>query len=141
MRTGVLTFPLDIGPNPLINKRLTTAVLLFSLALNACMFVPERKPQSAQDAECDMIMPKWKLSVAAADDVDACNGSSKGEAEACLVTLGIIIPVGSFVVSGSIVITGNTLRWLEYQGKCDDSTINRALALLKKRSANDDHDD
>src|SRR6185436_17062241 len=44
-----------------------------------------------------------------------------GDEEACLA---IIVGTGavSTVVSGSIVIVGNTLYWLEEQGRCEEST-------------------
>jgi len=32
----------------------------------------------------------------------------------------------SGVVSGSIALVGNTLHWLETQGKCDDGMLKRA---------------
>ena len=51
--------------------------------------------------------------------------------EACLVTFGIIIPAGSFVISGGIVLVGNTLYWLEYQGTCKDGLILKGLDQLK----------
>ena len=57
-----------------------------------------------------------------------------GEGEAvlvCLALTGVVIPAGSFVVSGSIVLSSNTLRWLEYQGHCDDGVIQKALQKIK----------
>jgi hypothetical protein len=44
-------------------------------------------------------------------------------AECLLFTLiGVpVIAATSFIVSGSIVVIGNTLHWIEKQGTCDDS--------------------
>lgn len=41
----------------------------------------------------------------------------------CLAAMGVVIPVGSLVVSGSIVLVGNTMHWLEYHGTCDDGLL------------------
>ena len=49
----------------------------------------------------------------------------------CLVLMGVVIAAGSLVVSGSIVLSSNTLRWLEYQGHCDDGVIQKALQKIK----------
>jgi hypothetical protein len=45
--------------------------------------------------------------------------------------MGVVIPAGSLVVSGSIVLSSNTLRWLEYQGHCDEGVIQKALQKIK----------
>ncbi len=43
--------------------------------------------------------------------------------EACLAVI-LAVSAGSFIVSGSIVLTNNTVHWLEYQGTCSDSYLN-----------------
>ena len=48
-----------------------------------------------------------------------------------LALMGVVIPAGSLIVSGSIVLSSNTLRWLEYQGHCDDGVIQKALQKIK----------
>ena len=60
-------------------------------------------------------MPEWKLTLAEINDVNICQSSAK-DAAYCILAIGVVIPAGTFVVSGSIVIVGNTLHWLEYQG-------------------------
>lgn len=54
--------------------------------------------------------------------VGSCGGSDEAAA-ACLAIFGIVIPVGSLVASGSVVLVGNTLHWLEYHGTCDDGLL------------------
>ncbi len=56
----------------------------------------------------------------------------------CLLFLLIGLPVisaTSFIVSGSIVVIGNTLHWIEEQGKCNDSStqtiINKMINAMK----------
>jgi len=50
----------------------------------------------------------------------------------------IVVPVGSFVisgvVSGSVVVVGNTIHWIERQGKCDDSSTQKAFDSLVNNS-------
>lgn len=45
---------------------------------------------------------------------------------------GIAVPAGSFVVSGSIVLIGNTLHWLEYQGRCNNDVTSKFREIGKK---------
>jgi len=42
----------------------------------------------------------------------------------------IAVTAGSLIVSGSIVVAGNTVHWIEKQGKCDDSATNKAISNL-----------
>ncbi|HIE00787.1 MAG TPA: hypothetical protein EYP59_10955 [Thiotrichaceae bacterium] len=48
----------------------------------------------------------------------------------CLLFILIGLPVisaTSFIVSGSIVVIGNTLHWIEKQGKCQESSTQRSI--------------
>ncbi|MBE9562528.1 MAG: hypothetical protein IMF12_06670, partial [Proteobacteria bacterium] len=45
--------------------------------------------------------------------------------------LGLLaISVTSIIVSGSIVVVGNTVHWIEKQGMCRDSTIHTVVTKL-----------
>ena len=64
-----------------------------------------------------------------------CQGGGNS-AGACIILAGVITG-GSAIVSGSIVLVGNSLHWLEKQGKCEDSFLNTKIfnhnnPLLKK---------
>lgn len=53
----------------------------------------------------------------------------------CLALIPVAIaavPVTSFAVSGSIVVAGNTMHWLEQQGRCENSSTQKALKRFKK---------
>jgi hypothetical protein len=102
--------------------------------LSGCAFVPEQIPDEPATGTCQISTPEWKLTVAEINDVMVCQSSGK-EAAYCLLTVGLVIPAGSFVVSGSIVIVGNTLHWLEYQGRCEDSFLHQQLSLFRKTFA------
>jgi hypothetical protein len=101
------------------------------LYLSGCAFFPEKMAEEATQNSCRISTPEWKLTFAEINDVTVCQGSGK-DAAYCLLAIGLVIPAGSFVVSGSIVVVGNTLHWLEYQGRCKDSFLRQQLALFKK---------
>jgi len=42
----------------------------------------------------------------------------------------LVISAGSVLVSGTIVLAGNTVHWLEYQGTCSDGYLNSAKQLF-----------
>ena len=110
------------------------AYIYFSICilhLSGCAFFPEQINEEATRDSCRISTPEWKLTVAEITELTVCQGSGK-DAAYCLLTVGLVLPAGSFVVSGSIVVVGNTLHWLEYQGKCEDSFLQQRLALFKK---------
>jgi len=109
------------------------------LTLSACAFVPEKIADDAAQDTCRISTPEWKLTFGEIRDVTVCQSSGR-DAAYCLLTIGLVIPAGSLVVSGSIVIVGNTLHWLEYQGKCNNSFLNQQLALFKKIHEHDKPD-
>jgi len=39
----------------------------------------------------------------------------------------VAIPTITLVVSGSVVLVGNTLHWMEKEGRCDDSTTHNLV--------------
>ena len=45
-----------------------------------------------------------------------------------LLVTAAVVPIGSFIVSGSIVVVNNTVHWVEKQGRCDDSATQRAIS-------------
>jgi hypothetical protein len=42
----------------------------------------------------------------------------------------LVLSAGSALISGSIVLTGNTVHWLEYQGTCSDGYLNVTKQLF-----------
>ncbi len=84
--------------------------------LTSCAFVPKESKDQEYREVCHMQTNKLTLSV---EDIKGKLCDSDLDAETCLTAWVVIVPVGSFVVSGSIVFIGNALHWLEYQGKCN----------------------
>ena len=40
------------------------------------------------------------------------------------------VSVGWTVIAGSVVVSGNTIHWLEKQGSCEDSFLNTSINKL-----------
>lgn len=101
-------------------KPISIAVLL--ILLQACAFYP--KTQYSEDVErCDLTFKKLSMDVTSSSIRCQGGGNSAG---ACVILAGVISG-GSAIVSGSIVLAGNSLHWLEKQGKCDDSFLNSTI--------------
>jgi len=92
------------------------SLLTISL-LSSCVFVPKESEKQKYADNCHMYTKQLTLS---AQEIKGHLCTSDDSAEACLMVYGVILPVSSFVISGSIVLIGNTLHWLEYQGPCND---------------------
>ena len=94
-------------------------------------------PATEDETDCELWSRKWELSVSEEEGGPLLEGMSQtlvycGEPECALYGLLAIvaIPVTSFIVSGSIVIVGNTVHWVEEQGTCDDSMTQEAIGSL-----------
>ncbi len=89
--------------------------LLAAITLSGCVFVP--RTTSSYNEECQIVEKQMKLTVALLMD----QPPNCSKAEDCAVFLALLggVAAGSAVVSGSVVLVGNTLYWLEEQGKCD----------------------
>lgn len=106
-----------------------TAAVLFAIGLifiHGCVFLPERKVDGLVLEKCQTYTKKWKLTQKQYVDFDNCYGSP-AEIGVCLGLVGIVVPAGSFILSGSVVLVGNTLHWLEYKGRCKDDGIDGDL--------------
>ena len=94
-------------------KQLLICIAMAMLLASCAIFTPEVSEHQSYGEECKLKTEKLDLSVAVFpwDESEDCD-------EKCLI-LPAIVSGGSLVVSGSIVLTNNTLHWLEYQGKCN----------------------
>ena len=100
-------------------RHLTTTLALI-VALTGCALPKTAKYQEAHEA-CDLVTKELELDIQIPDgpgpilpcDNRNCEARAMGFVGAGAVSL---------VVSGSVVLVGNTLHWLEKEGSCDDST-------------------
>ncbi len=94
-------------------KRASVYCVMVMLLSSCAVFSPEISDDQSYGQECELKTKKLDLSVEVLPlmELEGCN-------EKCLI-LPAIVSGGTLVVSGSIVLTKNTLHWLEYQGKCN----------------------
>ncbi len=83
-------------------------------------------------SSCHLVTRQYSLVFSDEDGEQVINDTIQGcqDPRCVLVTplvLGVAMPAGSFVVSGSIVVVGNTVHWIEEQGRCDESVTHRAV--------------
>jgi len=100
-------------------------VIIVSLVANliACAFVPKVDHKQQYAKSCEMYTKELTLDAVSLGGLD-CGGNSS-----CVVVASLV-PVTTFLVSGSIVLVGNTVHWLEYQGSCDESLLQSSINKL-----------
>lgn len=112
--------------------------LICILFIQACVVVPRPIPAPAprpapppplRYAVCNTATHQWELQTQELGSLKACQYSNQLSG-ICMATFGLIVPLGSLIVSGSVYLVGNTLYWLEYQGRCDDGIVQQGLALF-----------
>ncbi len=94
-------------------------ITITSISICSCVVKP--KKTSHYNAECDVITKKYELTVEQVkmfDDMNCENDDCKMQFTKEIAGSVIMVPL-SAVVSSSIAIVGNTLYWLEKQGKCN----------------------
>ena len=102
-----------------MNKNiLKTFIILLMIIFTFSSCVVKSRSYSKYYNDCNVTSKKWELDYDFYIDSSVCRGSI--EPLSCLAVLGVAVPVFSTVVSGSIVLIGNSVHWLEYQSKCDD---------------------
>ena len=111
------------------------SLVLITFLIQSCIVIPKTVPDE-EDQECLLVTKSMTIDYytspnlidEAVDEMAQAITSDCREPE-CLILFAplITISVGSFIVSGSIVVVGNTIHWIEEQGRCDDSVTRKAL--------------
>ncbi len=91
------------------------ATLLAAALLQGCIYVPHTT--SSYDEECKVVAKEMTLKPQQLVGLYGVNCAGNRECAYVLVGLGAVTAV-SVVVSGSIVVVGNIVYWLERQGHC-----------------------
>jgi hypothetical protein len=98
-------------------KNVLITLLLF-FCLTSCVFLPETSENQQYYNECEMATKKLTLKADVSKKYSMCGGKDlKDEPLICLLASGVVASA-SIVVSGSIVLIGNTIHWLEYKASC-----------------------
>jgi hypothetical protein len=109
-------------------ERIKAAILMSLLFLTSCVWLPTTAKKDPYKESCELFTKQLVLNYnnpITKTLTRLPGGQCQGDA--CLGELIIIaaIPVGTAIVSGSIVVVGNTIHWLEYQGRCDESFVSQ----------------
>jgi len=97
-----------------MNLRKIIFSFLIATTVTSCAFVPSSSTDQPYYYECDMVTKKLTLKTTQMGRLGDCEDSSIGE---CIIMTGIL-STASMIVSGSIVLIGNTLHWSEYKLTC-----------------------
>jgi len=95
--------------------RIPRTIVALSFFVSGCVFYP--RTIEYYDAGCDI---KYRTLVLGTEEMKKdCSGQKlkDPQSEACFALV-VAMSAGSAIVSGSIVVVGNTVYWLEKQGKC-----------------------
>jgi len=95
--------------------------ILLHLLLSACVYVPV--VDENESAKCNTVTKS--LSLGKIDSEGDLSMRCRNEGCAAVLAGVATISAGSAIISGSIVLTGNTLHWLEYQGTCSDGYLSK----------------
>ena len=104
------------------------AVILFALALPACVYVPVVDEHETASSNCKTFTQSMSLDAFEVQG-NMSHGCHNGDC-AALLAGAAVVTAGSVIISGSIVLTGNTIHWLEYQGTCSDGYLSKTKQLF-----------
>lgn len=101
--------------------------LIFIIALiNGCT----SKPVVVRDEDnlrCNLETKKREL-IIREEIKNSSSRSDVGNAiNGLMLAIGSVYSATTFIVSGSVVLVGNTVHWMEKQGKCDDAFIKKSF--------------
>ena len=117
------------------------SIAFLALSLSACIYVPVVDENKESAATCETItkhMLMQNLFEREARDTQGrsndipinIGGGCNSECAAAILAAVVVVSAGSAIISGSIVLTGNTVHWLEYQGTCSDGYLNSTKRLF-----------
>jgi len=90
-------------------------LIISSFIFSSCVYYP--KKIEYYDAQCDITVKKLVLETKEMQDACSSKNSNDSSRAACLVGV-ISLSALSAIISGSLVVVGNTAYWLEKEGKC-----------------------
>ena len=94
--------------------RAITAIVTVTALLAGCVFLP--RSSSIYNSDCDIYERKMTLESYQVASIAGCSN------EGCVALLAAagVVSATTAVVSGSVVVVGNVVYWLEEKGQCLD---------------------
>ena len=106
--------------------KLITVIVMSIFLCVSCAVVPVEKSRSPRDIECGVTSHEYDLKMVQMGSV-----SASCDTPECILSIGLFAAAWTgftAIVSGSIVVVGNTVHWLEQQGPCDTDTLDQQVA-------------
>ncbi len=123
-------------PLQLFIKRLT--LILLPMVVSGCAFAPRNAVEQPYANQCNMSSKMMTLDQPRATVALGCKKTmNQAELMSCLLVAGVIVPAGSFIVSGSIVLINNTFHWLEYQARCHNRSAEQNSNIGQEKTVQD----
>jgi len=109
---------------------------IISFAIGSCLVLP--KTENGSNEKCKLVTKSWTLEVHELGKQNSCDAKcgdfvkgvvecSKGED--CIKMIAVV-SVGWTVVAASVVGVGNTVHWIEKQGRCEEKTLRNSINRL-----------
>lgn len=110
-------------------KYITIFALFF--LLSGCAVVPKfaKDTNESHGEGCELLTRKMELDIIGHNN--SCNEININGRLVCLGIAGTVM-AATAIISGSIMIAGNTIHWIEKKGKCDDSASSSAAEPQNK---------
>lgn len=127
------TYP---NSQPSLLHRVLKLLVLSLVLFTASCFVA--KKEAVNTPHCKLVTDTWELELHSELPPGFRVASESCNSPECLLAFVVsssITVTSSFIVSGSIVLVGNTLHWIEKQGRCKQSTIQTALNSISNTFA------
>lgn len=108
--------------------------LICLLAVLSGCFAPKSVRSTRESETCQLKTRQFTLEMtpdlSSREHAGVFIPNCSGEDCATLAAALLAIPVGSFIISGSIVVVGNTFHWIEQQGTCSESIVQESMTEL-----------
>lgn len=114
-------------------------LMLISASLGACVVAP--KKVASYDQNCMVSTQKIVLTTEQLQEfnnVNCMTNSCRAEFIEAAAT-SVLVTTTSAVISGSIALVGNTLYWLESQGKCPNTKQSPKQSPQKTKSSKEEY--
>ena len=113
---------------------------IISLVIVSCLVLP--KTENSSDERCKLVTKSWTFEVHEFGNQSNCDTDCSefvrsiidcGKSEDCIKMIAVV-SVGWTVVATSVVGVGNTVHWIEKQGRCEESTVRNSKNLLYSKT-------